>query len=50
MLGTEDDEMMISPKRAKLSPAHKIDYDEDEFEEEEEDILLRSDPVAEIIE
>lgn len=39
---------MISPKRAKLSPEHRVEYADDE--EDEEDILLGSDPVAEILE
>ena len=39
---------MISPKRAKLSPDHRVEYVDDE--EDEEDILLGSDPVAEILE
>ena len=45
VLGTDDDEIMITPKRAKMSPEDKAESDEDE-----EDILTRSDPVAEIIE
>jgi hypothetical protein len=53
VLGTEDDEGMISPKRAKLSPNHRAvspnQYPEDD-DEDEEDILLGSDPVAEILE
>ena len=47
--------MMISPKRAKLSPEHTFDEErysilDYEDEEDEDDILLGTDPIAEISE